>query len=247
MKISGLSLFFRLLMVGAFSFGCAKAELGNIDLSPQQYYPLSLGLERFFQIDSIFFVPKAGGVVRDSASVQVRERIVDTLRNLSGELVYRIEQFERQKTKDTWVLRKVFSEYLSQNRLIRTEDNLPLIKMVFPLQLHQKWGSIVFLDPALRVTVRGQPLEMFKGWVSELSEWQSIWHMDGKKYEQTLTIQTANFENALELRQGLERYTQGIGLIYRELQILDTQCLNCQGQTWQKKAQRGFILRQRRL
>lgn len=246
MKVGALRLLW-LVVMGAFSFGCSKTESGTIDLSQEQYYPLSVDLERFFQIDSIFFVPKAGRVARDSASVQVRERVVDTLRNLSGDLVYRIEHFERQKPSEPWVLRKVVSEYRSQNRLIRSEDNLPLIKMVFPLQLHQKWGSTVFLDPALRVTVRGQPLEMFKGWASELSEWPSTWQMDGKKYEQTLTIQTANFENALELRQSLERYTQGVGLIYRELQILDTQCLNCQGQTWEKKAQRGFILRQRRL
>ena len=246
MKIDALRVLW-LVVVGVLGFGCSKTDSGTIDLSQEQYYPLNVGLERFFQIDSIFFVSKAGGVFRDSASVQVRERVADTLRSLSGELVYRIEHFERQKPSEPWVLRKVVSEYRSQNRLIRTEDNLPLIKMVFPLHLHQKWGSTVFLDPVLRVTVRGQPLELFKGWASELSEWQSTWHMGGKKYEQTLTIQTANFENALELRQGLERYTQGVGLIYRELQILDTQCLNCQGQTWEKKAQRGFILRQCRI
>jgi hypothetical protein len=232
--------------IGSLGTSCSSVLDDSTDLAQEQYYPLAIGLERNFQVDSIFFTPKFGGVNIDSSSTLVREHLTDTLRTLTKELAFRVERYERRKSSDPWVLRKVFTEMRSGQRLIRDEDNLPLIKMIFPLQVQQKWNSTAYLDPTQTVKVRNQFLEIFKGWESNLTEWQNVWQMNGKTYEQTLNIQTADYENALELRKGMERYARGLGLIYRELQVLDTQCINCQGQTWERKAQRGFILRQRR-
>ncbi|MBK9490095.1 MAG: hypothetical protein IPO07_15970 [Haliscomenobacter sp.] len=49
------------------------------------------------------------------------------------------------------------------------------------------------------------------------------------------------------MRRGTERYAADVGLVYRELSVLNTQCLMCQGQAWEKKAQSGFILKMRRI
>ena len=37
---------------------------------------------------------------------------------------------------------------------------------------------------------------------------------------------------------------KNVGLIFKEMKILDTQCIiDCEGQPWEQKAEKGFILR----
>jgi hypothetical protein len=60
-----------------------------------------------------------------------------------------------------------------------------------------------------------------------------------------VTVQNADSENLIELRLAHEKYARGVGLVYRELWILDTQCIeDCIGMTWEQKAEKGFILKQ---
>jgi len=50
----------------------------------------------------------------------------------------------------------------------------------------------------------------------------------------------------IELRLSYERYARGVGLIEREMRILDTQCIEaCSTKTWAEKAEKGFIVRQK--
>jgi hypothetical protein len=60
-----------------------------------------------------------------------------------------------------------------------------------------------------------------------------------------LTVREADSENLIELRRSRVKYAKGIGLVYRELWVLDTQCIEqCDGKPWEEKAEKGFILSQ---
>jgi hypothetical protein len=50
-------------------------------------------------------------------------------------------------------------------------------------------------------------------------------------------------ENTIERRYALEKYARGVGLIYKEYEILDSQCSTCT-EPWSEKAEKGFILKQ---
>jgi hypothetical protein len=116
--------------------------------------------------------------------------------------------------------------------------------MIFPLKEGQTWNPTIFVDPLSKVEVKGEPLELFKGWEAKVKSIDKSWN----QYPNTLEIQFSDYENAIELRRGTERYAANLGLVYRELSVLNTQCLNaCLGQPWEKKAQAGFILKMRRI
>lgn len=116
--------------------------------------------------------------------------------------------------------------------------------MAFPLNQSQNWNPLIFVDPLSKVEVKGEPLEMFKGWEAKVKSIDQSWNQCPKAIE----IQFSNYENAIELRRGTERYAANVGLVYRELSVFNTQCLSsCQGQAWEKKAQSSFILKMRRI
>lgn len=221
-----------------------KEEVADPELQfNYAYFPLQIGQERLFVVDSILFDPLGNRVQIDTTTTYIRELVVDTSRNASKDLEYRIERYERNDAKAPWVLKKVLSESRTQGQAQRFEDNFRLLKMVFPIQPEQTWNPLVYVDPLSKVDVKGEPLELFKGWQASTTSLNQSWN----QYPQTLEIQFCDYENAIELRRGLERYAAKVGLVYRELSVLNTQCLSCQGQAWEKKAQAGFILKMRRL
>lgn len=233
-----------LLLFLTFSFWACKEEAAAPELPFRyEYFPLSIGQERLFVVDSILFDPLGNRVQIDTTTTFIRELVVDTFRNASKALEYRIEQYQRRIQGAPWVLKKVLTELRSTRQAQRFEDNFRLIKMVFPQQLERSWNPLTFVDPGSKVEVKGEPLELFKGWEAKVKSIDQSWN----QYPQTLELQFSDYENAIELRRGTERYAANLGLVYRELSVLNTQCLSCQGQAWEKKAQAGFILKMRRL
>ncbi|MBV6428829.1 MAG: hypothetical protein KIPDCIKN_03366 [Haliscomenobacter sp.] len=237
------------ILLGILSLSCSvqEREEYSIDLA-YAYFPLRIGEIRLFAQDSLVFDPAPSGTRIDSTRTYVMEILRDTLRDLSGNPYYRIERYERKDSVAPWKLNRVATERLDGQRLVRTEDNLPLVKMIFPLFFGQTWNALVFVGENRKVEVAGETLEMFKGWSPRIEEFDAPFSYAGKTYASTLGITVANFDSKIELRHIKERYAKEVGLVYRELFILDTQCIAaCQNQTWEKKAEKGFILREWRL
>ncbi|MCC6724075.1 MAG: hypothetical protein IT258_06155, partial [Saprospiraceae bacterium] len=98
---------------------------------------------------------------------------------------------------------------------------------------------------SLIVTVAGESIEMFKGWDYRILQAGEAASFGALQFDETATVEESDSENLIELRRSMSTYAKGIGLVYRELWILDTQCLeNCVGQSWEEKAEKGFILKQ---
>jgi hypothetical protein len=233
-----------LLLLTFGLFTCKEEVAAPVFQYRYEYFPLSIGQERLFVVDSILFDPLGNRVQIDSSKTFIKELVVDTFRNASNALEYRIERYERLDGTAPWVLKKVLSESRTVDQAQRFEDNFRLLKMAFPLKQGQSWNPLIFVDPLSKVEVKGEPLELFKGWETQVKSIDQSWN----QYPNTLEIQFSNYENAIELRRGTERYAANLGLVYRELSVLNTQCLSaCQGQPWEKKAQSGFILKMRRI
>lgn len=237
------------ILLGFLSLSCSVQETEEYSIDrAYDYFPLRLGETRLFALDSLVFDPAPSGTRIDSTRTYVMEILRDTLRDLSGNPYYRIERYERKDSVAPWKLNRVATERLDGQRLVRTEDNLPLVKMVFPPSFGLTWNALVFAGENRKVEVAGETLEMFKGWSPRMEEFDAPFSYAGRTYASTLGINVADFDSKIELRRIKERYAKEVGLVYRELYILDTQCIAaCQNQPWEKKAEKGFILREWRL
>ena len=208
----------------------------------QSFFPLELGNYWVYEVDSIIFRPEIT-IEIDSVHLWMREEIVDTILDNSGNTLFVIEQSERYNPADSWAFKQLLTVGLIDNQLIRTENNLRFIKMVFPIQLFQQWDGNLFIDPTTIVRVGGETIEMFKDWsYSTVAEGESV-NIEGENYDNVITIAPAQSENLIELRMVEEQYAKDIGLISRTLEILDTQNID-PSLGWRDKAEKGFIVRQ---
>jgi hypothetical protein len=209
-----------------------------------EYYPLVVGKFIEYQMDSTIYDPNGDTTVYHSQTF-MREEILDTLTDNNGNILYKIEQFERAADSLPWEVKKVLTASIQEEEAIRTEDNLRFIKLSFPVKKGSSWDGNSHFDNSLIVTVAGETLEMFKGWDYRTRQVGEAATVGSFQFDETATVEEAENENLIELRRSSATYVKGIGLVYRELWVLDTQCIDdCVGKPWEEKAEKGFILKQ---
>ena len=209
------------------------------------YFPLEIGKYIEYEVDSILYDTTGTGVVTEEIRKLVREEVVDTFRDNNDRLVYSVERWERNSEAESWAVKSVKSVIPTQDQLETIEDNLRFIKLVFPLKDGELWDGNQFIDPTTIVVIKGESVEVFKSWSYEVQSLGESETINDKTFDEVATITQAESENVIELRYSVEKYARGVGLVYKEMKILDTQCIvGCEGLPWEEKAQKGFILRQ---
>lgn len=235
---------------------CSDSEYEELDTEAfgYDYFPLELGRSYYYEVDSVVFREGVASVLRDSSTTLVREDVVDTLRDNTGQLLYRVERFERPNEQEEWRISSVLTMSRTPDRAFRTEDNLRFIKLPFPVKTGTRWDGNRFLPEEVQFEGSSKRVDIFKEWSYEVVSAGRPDTVNGRQYEEVATVQMADFESIIEIRRAVEKYARGIGLIYRELEILDTQCgfcCNgdiggaCQSLPWEEKGENGFVVRQR--
>lgn len=207
------------------------------------FYPLEVGKYWIYEVDSLIFRPELVVEV-DSIHLWLKEEVVDTLQDNLGQTLYLVEQSERSAPTDPWVLKQLLTVQVESTRLLRTENNLKFIKLIFPIDLFQQWDGNAFLDPTTEVRVGGETIEMFKDWSYQTLERLESTTVGSQVYEEVILVAPAQSENLIELRRVEEHYAKDIGLVARTLEILDTQTID-PAVEWRQKAEKGFILNQK--
>ena len=227
---------------------CGKNETETLAKNGAAYYPLSVGKTLVYNLDSTIYTPKPGGFSTiDTFSYQVREVYVDTFQDQTKVLNYKIERYVRPRnnTAAEFQINDVFTAALTDDYALRTEGNLKFIKFPTFVSETLTFDGNVFNDYAIKIAVAGNLLEPFsKKWTYTVKSLGKSEKVGTATFTDVLTIEAQSDPRILtEKRYVLEKYAKGIGLIYREAWILDTQKLDAT-MAWEKKAEKGFILKQ---
>jgi len=252
--------FILVVLVGLISLfnACSEGTVGE-DLTVIKgldYYPIEVGKFIIYEADSIVYHSQSGGTcnfVRDTSHFYLKEEVVDTYTDNTGKLNYIIERFIKYDINDPWEVTDVWNTYVAESHVERVEENLRFIKMVFPVNEGIRWnGNSFFKDTTL--TLAGEVIEFYKHWTPEYeySEVDVVEEFNGIAYDSVSTIvQSSPSENKINHRYSVEKYARKVGLVYKELRILDTQCCEffpelgpCDLIPWEEKAEKGLIYRQ---
>ncbi len=247
---------FLLVSLTVFFVACNKSEVEDIELDfGYEYFPLEVGRSWEYEVDSIIYDPAVGGTSVDSFRTYILEQISDTLHDNAGSVLYRVERYYRRSDTLLWQIEKIFTLSRDRQRAFRTEDNLRFVKLVFPAGAGKRWDGNAFFDSSLEVFVAGESIQMFNFWDYLILGFEERTAVGSLEFEDVVAVQNAdNRGNIIDLRYAVERYARGVGLIYRELDILRTDCQvccggdtgdACQSLPWEEKAEKGFSLRQR--
>ena len=244
-KFSAFS-FLCLLVLVATNFGCSESTVTeDLDQVVQgfDYFPLEIGKYVSYQVDSTIYDVDGNATAIFNSTSFLKEEVSDTLRDSENELVYRIERFEKSNLDDPWEIKDVWVSKRTEFQAERVEENLRFIKMVFPLAEDATWNGNLYIDERTIIPIAGESIEVFKNWSSELRLLNQPALIGDFLFDEITTISHADSENLIELRQVTEKYAKGVGLVEKEMWILDTQEID-QTRPWELKAEKGYILKQ---
>ncbi|GJM30137.1 MAG: hypothetical protein DHS20C17_27720 [Cyclobacteriaceae bacterium] len=183
---------------------CEDPQQPDLQAIGLSYFPLELGSYRTYQVNSItfsLFTPT------DTAEFQLKEVVADTFLT-QNEPTFILHRFSRQQPQDNWTLDSVWTARKNQNHAIVVENNVPYLKMVFPIQVNKVWDGNLFNalpEDEYEITEIGGSLETPAGDFSNL-----------------LTVFEHNDPDTLifqDIRQSV--YANDVGLIYKKSSILN--------------------------
>ena len=205
------------------------------------YAPIAIGKYWEYQVDSIQY-DTFKRIIIDTVSFLMREEIVDSFRNSAGELIFRADVSSRASESESWRLINTTFFTKNRERMVKTENGLNFIKLVFPVQRFYSWDGNTMINPQTAITVKGEELKPFEAWSYYYKEVQTSETWLNKLYEDVITVEEVNEDLAFNKRYSVAKYARNVGLIYKEQWILNTQSQDI-SKKWEEKAQSGFILK----
>lgn len=196
-----------------------------------------------YRMDSIIFDNE--GLTVDTFVSYRQERLAGVFTDSEGKEAHRLIISKKVDWNDEYKETDLWTTQINDAGFQRKEENLNFVKLIFPVVLGETWDGNQFLDTT-KVFVAGEELRMYTNWKYEYDSRHDSMTVRGEVFNDVLRVFQANNTNALHRRYSVEHYAKGVGLIRRDMEILDTQCIDpaCETIPWQDKAEKGFILKQ---
>lgn len=206
-----------------------------------EYFPLEVGKFWVYRFDETL-VRNQGGMLDQSVRF-VKEEISDMFVDAVGDTVYTLQISQSETLDGNFQVTDVWTSKLDENVVQRVEENLRFVKLIFPFNVGTTWEGNLF-DELTFVNVAEESVWVYKDWgdYEVVAKGISL-QVEGENYEEVASVEQADFTSEIERRYAIEHYAPGVGLIKKEMVILDTQC-TCPGETWIEKAEAGFTLTQ---
>lgn len=179
---------------------CSETKEIDPEALGYNYYPLQTGLYSIYEVHGVEYLNEKDSIVFD---YQLKEAVVDSFQNLETGISYKIERQKRSDENDAWDTDSIWTVRKDDIRVIRTENNVPIINLVFPPGENITWDAMGFSD-------------------QETDEFEMV--SVGQQYEeygQTLTvIQEELPDRIVMFISKKEIYSMDVGLVYKENIIL---------------------------
>lgn len=249
--------FSRLLVIGlllGLFLGACERVVETLPQTDWAYYPIVEDGYRVYQIDSTVY--DEYNCTIQTERYQIKEVTGAKTVDGEGQTAHRLERYWREVDTDSWTLVGVWSEKIENNQIQRVEDNQRFVKMVFPVEETKEWNGITYIRRDTLVPIRGGTIDLYKDWESFSYQNVGQSYLDTASntiYSDAVQVLQVDKTNQIERRYATEVYAKGIGLVYKEMRILDTQCRDprcvgpsnierCRDIAWEIKAEKGYIL-----
>ncbi|MEZ5002491.1 MAG: hypothetical protein R2730_05580 [Chitinophagales bacterium] len=246
-----------LLIVG---FTACEEEIIKADSTVDKtYYPLIIGNYVVYQLDSIIYDDFDGSDT--TITLFVRELVESKFIDAGGNEVYRIERAYKRSLTNVWGSAgyDIWYANFTGNNAEKVEENQRYIKLAFPLRLGKEWLGNQYIntqpisDGGIDSMIEN-PLVYLDGWMYEVTALNEAKTIGNLSFDSTVTVVQHQYGIQTDTIGGQEIYAKNIGLIYKDLWVLSTQCnrcnandtackLECFNSPWLDKAEAGFVLK----
>ena len=201
-------------------FGCEGEYLTpDSTRSGTDFFPLEVGQYRTYAVEEITF---SFLETPDTNRFFLKEVVADSFSNQTKTATYRLERFSRTEQNLPWHLDSVWTATKDTRRVVVAENNIPFIKLTFPLRLSLQWdGNALNTRPEEMYELQPVTDEL-------LNEIESP--LDSLLKNSITVVQEISQDTTLAKVEVLETYAENAGLFFKKsirLQFCstDTACL----------------------
>lgn len=224
-----VKLIFFVFIVSITIVSCRKDDTTRNNIfTGKSYFPLQTGNEIIYQITEIN-IDKASAIY-DTVLYQIKERVDSIFVDAGGKQTYRIERYQRQDSLCQWIIKDVWTTQITDLNVQKTEENIRYVKLVFPAEVGQVWGGNVYND------LEPQDYQIL---TTNVAEAFNLFLFDS-----VLTVEQRNEESLISKEYAVEKFANGIGLVYKEITDLYSQSLIGSGIPIEERVDEGTIYKQ---
>lgn len=238
-----------LSIVGGLHTAC-DGEIETISFNYNfDYFPMDSGHWVIYQVDSVIY-SKFLSDGKDSIATQLKEVVGGTFIDNEGRIARKIERYTRYNSAQEWsaIDPVIWYALRDSQRAERMEGDLRFIKMTFPISEGKSWKG------NSQINTQDNNLKLYNNWnytYTNLDEPLNIeaTDLDGNNinnlFAKTLTVSQSTREdnyNLVEYSYGVEQYAENVGMIYKELWLLELGGKPIESpDPWPQRAEKGFI------
>lgn len=181
-------------MVGIVLIGCQKTEVLQEE---DVFFPLIKGNANEYEVSEISYGILSG---KQEKNYFLKEIVGDSVGQIGQNTIYKIERYKRQNLASVWKIDSVWAAYLTPDRAVKIENNIPFLKIRFPILNGNTWNGNQY-----------NSLGTEQYFLKTLSKIQ----LNDKSFRAIEIIQESD-SSAVELRRKKEIYLNTKGLYYQE-------------------------------
>lgn len=133
-----------LFLLSIVLFGCNETLDVVAVESGLEYYPVAVGEFRVYEVEEINY----GLTQNDTSNYFIREYITDSIVG-SDQVTYLLTRDRRETMAEPWVIDSVWTFSKNENFLSITENNIPFVKLTFPIKNDAQWnGNLLNTRPS---------------------------------------------------------------------------------------------------
>jgi hypothetical protein len=212
------------VLVSVYAFSCKKnTEIVNIK-TDFSYYP---------QISGSFFIYKVQEIKIDAPSnyydttnYLLKEYFTYESTDNSGDICFRIERYQRANDTLPWQVKNIWTSKFLGNSVVRTEENVSYVKLLFPAVLNKTWNGNQY---------NTGDFESYR--ISGIDNKELI---NNNEYGSVLTVIQRDDENLIEKHYSVEKYGKNTGLLLKQ-DINITSMYVIPGEPYYKRIKTGTI------
>ncbi|MBI3220147.1 MAG: hypothetical protein HYZ44_11595 [Bacteroidetes bacterium] len=213
-------------------------------IASEDYFPLKIGSQWIYSMEESSTLRNLcadDGVTNSSYELKVV--ITDSYANAEGGTTYVFERSKRTLTTDPWTPIATWTAQRRGSKLIANESNVLYVKLLFPVAEEATWNGNEFNT---EIQLNNSNVDSYQ----MINVHQPYSLSSTKSYPKSVTvIQNNEVNNVLRLDVRKEVYALGVGLVYKESNVLKYFSQSQDGEVnfecyLQKRVQNGTTLKQ---
>ena len=200
----------RFILCIVLAYSCKKdtKDTTSSIVLGYDYYPLTINSYIIYNVVDISVDATVGKF--DTARYQLKEVIADSIFSADTTVKrFKIERYTRKDITQPWDFKNAWQVIQSKTYLIRIEDNIPLVKQVYPMSIDMTW-NINRYDTLPEKT-------------NTLLSFDKQDTINGTIFLKVAQTVQNDFSSFYQKQYETEKYARGVGLVYKQLIDVESQ------------------------